>query len=89
MKFRIIAASDIYGYLLGKKYKEKLLKNKIPYTDENVHYDEDLEVEAGKTYVELNSIEDIIKISKAVDTSLIVSTYDKIPTIEIYDDYRE
>jgi len=48
-----------------------------------------------KTYVEINSLEDLAKLSEAVDKELIVDfrkskkNFNDEPFIEIYDDWRE
>lgn len=39
--------------------------------------------------LKIDSIEDLVTISKDIDEMLIVYSSDPLPTLEIYDDYRE
>jgi hypothetical protein len=81
----LITATSGFGYEAGD-YKSKL---------EGFKYEE-IRNEWGdllNTYVEINSLEDLAKISEAVGHELIVdfrkNNYNDEPFIEIYDDWRE
>ena len=81
----LITATSSCGYE-AEDYKSKL---------EDFKYEE-IRNEWGdllKTYVEINSLEDLTKLSEAVDKELIVDfrkdNYTDEPFIEIYDDWRE
>jgi hypothetical protein len=81
----LITATSGFGCEAGD-YKSKL---------EDFKYEE-IRDEYGdllKTYVEINSLEDLAKLSEAVDKELIVdfrkSEFHSEPFIEIYDDWRE
>jgi hypothetical protein len=86
MKIFIINTESIC-YCVEEKYKSKL---------ENFHYEEVID-ERGikKTYIEINSLEDLEKLGNAVNKELIIdfrkseeNYYDE-PFIEIYDDWRD
>jgi len=83
----LITATSGFGCEAGD-YKSKL---------EDFKYEEirDEWGDLKKTYVEINSFEDLEKISEAVGHELIVDfrkskkNYNEEPFIEIYDDWRE
>lgn len=72
----------------AEDYKSKL---------EDFEYEEvfDEELERTKTYVEINSLDDLKELSEVVDKELIVDfrksdkNFNDEPFIEIYDDWRE
>jgi hypothetical protein len=76
------------GYYSAEEYKSKL---------EDFNYEAILDEygDITKTYIEINSMEDLSKLSEAVDKELIVDfrkskkNYNDEPFIEIYDDWRE
>lgn len=85
MKILILSTSS-YDYE-AEEYKSKLEDFKYEkIIDENGR---------ARTYIEINSLEDLEKLSKAVDKELIVDfrktgrNLNEEPFIEIYDDWRE
>ncbi len=86
MRIYIINTESV-NYCVEEKYKSKL---------EDFHYEEVMD-ERGikKSYIEINSFEDLEKLGEVFDHELVVdfrkseeNYYDE-PFIEIYDDWRD
>lgn len=80
MKFRIFATS-IWGFY-GREI-DNLLKAHKNLKDFDLEYDE----KSDKTYININTLEELINLSKKIKVDIIFDGDGKI--LEIYDDYRE
>lgn len=74
MIFRIERASD-YG-----NYEKKPCENA---------YEVNEEAYESKWRIEINTLEDLMKLQKEVNVDLVLGVEDSQPYIEIYDDFRE
>ena len=73
-------------------YCNKLNKSGIHWYAKKVKLYKNNETETSTVFVTINSAEDFITLSKALDQALIIDgtwDYCNFPELEIYDDYRE
>lgn len=80
MKFRIFATS-VWGFY-GREI-DNLLKTHKNLKDFDLEYDE----KSNKTYININTLEELTNLSKKIKVDIIFDGDGKI--LEIYDDYRE
>ena len=78
MKFELITT----GYWYNKENVKPLIELGIPFINEIDKYRKDDSID---TFIEINTLEELMEIIKKTKTSIIVSE----DTIEIYDGYRE
>ena len=78
MKFELITT----GYWYNKENVKPLIELGIPFINEMDKYRKDDSID---TFIEINTLEELMEIIKKTKTSIIVSE----DTIEIYDGYRE
>lgn len=83
MKFELIDAMSLFG--CDDEYAENLKKNDFTVTKEEFRYDEDDDCPDIITKIEINTIEELIKVMDIVGHRLVV---DK-KRIIIYNDYIE
>lgn len=80
MKFRIFATS-VWGFY-GREIDNLVKAHKnLKYFD--LEYDE----KSNKTYININTLEELINLSKKIKIDIILDGDGK--SLEIYDDYRE
>lgn len=77
MKFQIICTSE-WNNTLSDVYRKRLTEAGFLMTFEDTG-----------TYIYTNDEEDLLKISEITENELIIRKDREVPTIEIYDDWRE
>ncbi len=93
MKFKLISTSGCGGIGLDKKY-EHIPEEYNGKSGELSRFDSESEPEHWyeDAYVDINSLEDLMKLCKEVEEGDLILNYDKEHDswdIEIYDGYRE
>lgn len=75
MKFRIYSTSCFFG-TISKKQESKLKKYNLSREDDFL-------------YIEIDNLEELVKLSKTLNKPVILSVDGEDLELEIYDDYRE
>ena len=76
-------------YNTGGYTSEKGLINDYPILLKYSYHGEHEYFGRPAGYIVINSLEELVKLTKDLDIELIIDSDEPFPTIEIYDDFRE
>ena len=99
MRFQVISSGNRTLGAFKEKYDSKLAKYHIQYfTDDEVPYpydkyvcltDEETYMQEFFVFIEVETLDDVIKLKNELKESLIFRDWDEVEVLEIYDGYRE